>query len=106
MRRLSLSTLLIVVGAGLVLAAVLSVAWAAVRMLEKLADQQALDRAREAASAGSRSIAQETVDLATAAHLLSERPTLHRLALAGDARSLSAFIDQFARTGRFDACAV
>lgn len=106
MRRLSLSTLLIAVGAGIVLVSVLSVAWAAVRMLERLADQQALDRARGAAAAAARSIEQEATEISTAAHLLSERPTLHRLALAGDARSLSAFLDQFARTGRFDACAV
>ena len=79
MRRLHLSTLLVGVNVGLLLLAVVGVAVVAVRLLQQLADEQALARVEQAGLVTRRQISSAADAMATSADLLSERPTLRRL---------------------------
>jgi signal transduction histidine kinase len=106
MRRLRLSTLLIGVNVGLLLLAVAGVAIFAVRLLEQLADDQALARVTQAGSSAQKSIAQAGAEVASDAQLLRERPTLRRLIESNDRGSLAAFLAQFQQTSQLDATAV
>ncbi len=98
MRRLSLSTLLIGLNAGLVLVAVVAVAFAAVGLLERFADEQALARVNLAGMSAEEAVERSARDVATSAHLLAERPTVKRLLGEGDAAGLTAFLDRFRTT--------
>src|SRR5262245_20558101 len=106
MRRLSLSTLLIAANVGIVLAALGAGVAGSLGLFRSLADQQALARALPAGQAASRALDQSGDEVLVAAQLLAERPTLARLPAAGDAPGLEAFLDQFRKTSRLDACAV
>ena len=98
MRRLSLSTLLIGLNAGLVLVAVVAVAFAAVGLLERFADEQALARVNLAGVSAEEAVERSARDVATSTHLLAERPTVKRLLSEGDAAGLTAFLDRFRST--------
>ncbi|MEA2604727.1 MAG: hypothetical protein QOF89_5719 [Acidobacteriota bacterium] len=98
MRRLSLSTLLISLNAGLVLVAVVAVAFAAVGLLERFANEQALARVNLAGVSAQEAVERSARDVATSAHLLAERPTVKRLLGEGDAAGLAAFLDRFRST--------
>jgi signal transduction histidine kinase len=103
MHRLRLSTWLIAGNVGVLLLAVVVVAIVAVRLLQQLADEQALARVNQAATIAEQQVLGAHDTLATTAALLSERPTLRRLLQQNDTPALSAFIDQFAQTSQLDA---
>jgi signal transduction histidine kinase len=98
MRRLSLSTLLIGLNAGLVFVAVVAVAFAAVGLLERFANEQALARVNLAGVSAQEAVERSARDVATSAHLLAERPTVKRLLGEGDAAGLTTFLDRFRST--------
>ncbi|HWQ12967.1 MAG TPA: ATP-binding protein [Roseiflexaceae bacterium] len=106
MRRLHLSTILIGINAGLVLLAVAGVALAASSLLQRLADEQGLARVAQAGASAHQEIVRAGEDVAVAAQLLAERPTLRRLLQQGDTAQLEAFLGQFQRTSQLGACAV
>jgi len=98
MRRLSLSTLLIGLNAGLVLLAVVAVAAAAVGLIERFAEEQALARVNLAGASAQEAVERSARDVATSAHLLAERPTVKRLLAEGDVAGMTAFLDRFRGT--------
>lgn len=98
MRRLSLSTLLIGLNAGLVLIAVVAVAVAAVGLIERFAEEQALARVNLAGASAQEAVERSARDVATSAHLLAERPTVKRLMGEADVAGLTAFLDRFRGT--------
>src|SRR6266545_3623964 len=106
MRRVRLGTLLIGLNTGLVLLAVVCVSVAGVRLLRRLADEQALARVALAGANALQAVERSARDVETSAHLLGERPTVGRLLGEGDARGLTTFLDRFRRTSRLSACAV
>lgn len=106
MQRVRLGTLLIGLNTGLVLLAVLCVAVAGVRLLRRLADEQALARVTLAGANALQAVERSARDVATSTHLLAERPTVGRLLGQGDTRGLTAFLDRFRRTSRLSGCAV
>ena len=97
-RRLSLSTLLIGLNAGLVLIAVVAVAMAAVGLIERFADEQALARVNLAGASAQEAVERSARDVATSTHLLAERPTVKRLLGEGDVAGMTAFLDRFRGT--------
>src|SRR5881628_1299925 len=104
MRRLSLSTLLIAANGGLVLLTVLFVLAASAALLRRLADDQALARARLAGANALQILERTSQETMTAARLLSERPTLNRLLGTGDRRGLEEFLDRFRVGGGLSSC--
>ena len=106
MRRARLSTLLIGVNAGLVLLAVVCVVFAAMGLLRRLADQQALARVDLAGKAALEAVERSAEDVRTSARLLGERPTIGRLLRERDAAGLTAFLEGFRRTSRLTGCAI
>jgi signal transduction histidine kinase/HAMP domain-containing protein len=106
MRRVRLSTLLIGVNAGLVLLAVVCVVLAAMGLLRRLADQQALARVDLAGKAALEAVERSAEDVRTSARLLGERPTVGRLLREKDAAGLTAFLEGFRRTSRLTGCAI
>ena len=106
MARLRLSTLLVVINVGLLLLAVAGVAVAAVSLLGRLADEQALARVTQAGITAQQAISRAGESALTSARLLSERPTLARLLRERDTTSLAPFLEQFGRTSKLDSCAV
>ena len=106
MRRVRLGTLLIGVNTGLVLLAVVAVAFAAARLVARLADEQAQARVGLAGRSALAAVERSGGDVATSTHLLAERPTVGRLLAAGDAAGLGSFLDRFRSTSRLSACAV
>jgi signal transduction histidine kinase len=98
MRRLSLSTLLIGLNAGLVLIAVVAVAVAAVGLIQRFAEEQALARVNLAGASAQEAVERSARDVATSAHLLAERPTVKRLLAEGDVAGMTAFLDRFRGT--------
>ena len=104
--RLSLSTLLIGLNAGLVLLAVIAVAAAALGLIERFADEQGIARVQLAGEAAQEAIGRSARDVRTSAHLLAERPTVKRLVESGDAAGLAAFLDRFRRTSALSGVAV
>jgi len=106
MRRLRLSTLLVLTVNGLVLAAVAVVAVSATHHLQRLSDEQALARTRFAGQAALAEVESTAEEVSVAARLLAERPTLARLAEQSDREGLSAFLERFRDTSRVSACAL
>ncbi len=106
MGHLRLSTLLVVINVGLLLLAVAGVAIVAVRLLERLADEQALARVAQASSTAQQAVEHAGEGALASARLLAERPTLLRLLRADDRASLTPFLEQFGRTSQLDGCAV
>ncbi len=106
MHRLRLSTLLIMINVGLLLLAVAGVAVAAARLLQQVADQQALARVTQAGLTARAEIDRAGAGALTAARLLAERPTLLRLLQADDTAALVPFLAQFQRTSELGGSAV
>lgn len=106
MRRLSLSTLLVALNAGVLLVAVALVAFVAVRLLGRLADDQALARVAQAGAIARREVDNEHQAAETTAQLLAERPTLRTLLERNDRQALTQFLAQFAQTSQLDGAAV
>jgi signal transduction histidine kinase len=106
-RRLGLAALLVGLNATLVLAAVVGVAVAALRLLERLADEQALARVELAGTGARQAVERSAGDVRTSARLLGERPTVGRLlAAGGDPRGLAVFLDRFGATSGLSGCAI
>jgi len=106
MRRVRLGTLLIGLNTALVLLAVAGLSVAAVRLLGRLADEQALARVSLAGRSALLAVERSACDVSTSAHLLGERPTVGRLLAAKDITGLTAFLDRFRATSRLSGCAV
>lgn len=106
MRRVSFGTLLIGLNTGLVLLAVVAVAFAALELLERFANEQALARVSLAGAGARDAVERSARDVLTSASLLSERPTVGRLLREGDAPGLVAFLDRFRSTSRLSGVAV
>src|SRR4030095_15932832 len=106
MRRLSFGTLLIGLNAGLVLLAVIAVAFSAVGLIERFADEQGLARVNLAGASAQEAVARSARDVRTSAQLLAERPTVKRLLAAGDAAGLTAFLDRFRQTSALSGVAI
>src|SRR4051794_35241482 len=100
MQRLRLSTLLILINVGLLLLAVSGVAIAAARLLQQLADEQALARVTQAGLTARTGIDRAGAGAQTAARLLAERPTLLRLLQQDDTAALTPFLAQFQHTSQ------
>jgi signal transduction histidine kinase len=106
MRRLSLSSLLIALNAGLVLVAVVGTAAGAVRVLRQLADRQALARADLAAQSAVLAIERAGDRVLASARLLADRPAVGRILSAGDRAGLAAWLERFRRTSDLTGCAL
>src|SRR5829696_2223886 len=106
MHRLRLSSLLILINVGLLLLAISGVAVAAARLLQQLADEQALARVTQAGLTARAEIDRAGAGALTAARLLAERPTLLRLLQQGDTVALPPFLAQFQRTSQLGGSAV
>ena len=105
-RPLGIGTLLVGLNAGLVLLAVIFVVFAALEMLERLGDEQALARVDLAGAGARQAVERSAGDVLTSAQLLAERPTVSRLLRERDAASLSAFLERFHQTSHLTGCAV
>lgn len=106
MRRVRLGTLLIGLNTGLVLLAVVCLSVAAVRLLERLADEQALARVGLAGRSALQAVERSAGDVRTSARLLGERPTVGRLLAQGDTAGLTAFLERFRTTSGLSGSAV
>lgn len=109
MRRPGFRALLVGLNASLILLAVLALVLAGSRLLQRLADEQALARVEQAGASAGQAVARSAHDVATSARLLAERPTVDRLVRAADeadAAELAAFLDRFRRTSGLAGCAV
>jgi hypothetical protein len=96
--RLGLSTLLIAINVGLLIVALASVAIGAIRLMQQLADNLALGRVEQAGLGATNVIGYIGQHIERDARLLAERPTLHRLLGARDAKSLAPFLSRFQET--------
>src|ERR1700732_2076823 len=92
MRRLSLSSLLMALNAGLVLVAVVGTAAGAVRVLRQLADRQGLAPADLAAQSAALAIERAGDRVLASARLLADRPALGRILSAGDRAGLAGWV--------------
>lgn len=106
MRRVSFGTLLIGLNTGLVLLAVVAVAFVALEVLERFANEQALARVSLAGAGAQEAVERSARDVVTSANLLSERPTVGRLLRDGDAPGLTVFLDRFRKTSRLSGVAI
>src|SRR5436190_17942815 len=106
MGRLRLSTLLVVINVGLLLLAVGGVAVVAARLLQRLADEQALARVTQAGATAQRAVGAAGESALTSARLLAERPTLLGLLRSNEIADLEPFLTKFGGTSQLDGCAV
>jgi len=106
MRRLSLSSLLIALNAGLVLVAVAGLAAGAARVLRQLADREALARADLAALSAVAAIERAGDRALASARLLADRPAVGRILSAGDRAGLDAWLERFRLTSDLTGCAL
>jgi len=79
---------------------------AAARLLQQLADEQALARVTQAGLTARAEIDRTGAGALTAARLLAERPTLLRLLQQDDTAALAPFLAQFQRTSELGGSAV
>jgi signal transduction histidine kinase/HAMP domain-containing protein len=106
MRRLSLTSLLILINAGLLLVVVVGVAAGAVRVLRQLADRHALARVDLAAQGAAAAIERAGDRVLASARLAADRPALGRLLPGGDRAALGAWLERFRRTSELTGCAL
>src|SRR5687768_12013478 len=103
MFRLRLSALFIAINGSLLLAVIGTVTLAAMTLLQRVADEQAVARVTHAATSGTQIIRRTGDDAALASRLLAERPTLQRLLRDDNAAGLTRYLDAFRRDTRFNA---
>ena len=109
MRRLPLGTLLVLAVNALLLAAVAAVAFAATRHLQRLSDEQALDRIRHAGRSAAHHVERSVEEVAIATRLLAERPGLARLVetpRSSEDRELREDLDRFRETSQLSGIAL
>jgi len=92
--------------AGLLLVAILVLAFSAVGLLRKQAEQQALVRTQLAGVAAREELRRVGEDVQTSARLLAARPTLVRLVRDGNQVQLELFLRRYCGTAGLSACAV
>ncbi len=92
--------------AGLLLVAILVLAFSAVGLLRKQAEQQALVRTQLAGVAAREELRRVEEDAQTSARLLAARPTLVRLVRDGNREQLELFLRRYCDTAGLNACAV
>jgi signal transduction histidine kinase len=91
---------------GLVLLVVAGLVPAALGLFEQLAEENARARVRLAAIGAVEAAEREAREVATAAQILAERPTLHRLVSTGATAEAVDFLERFCDTSGLDGCAV
>ncbi|HEY0781607.1 MAG TPA: hypothetical protein VGE98_04065, partial [Thermoanaerobaculia bacterium] len=106
MTRPRLTSLLIGINAGLVLAAVIGVAALGARVLHQMAERQALSRVSLAALSAVQAIDRAGDYTETAARLLGERSPVRVLIAAYGAPGLASYLERFRRTGGLSGTAV
>ena len=92
--------------AGLLLAAILVLAYSAVGLLRKQADQQALVRTQLAGIAAREELRRVEEDTQTVVRLLAARPTLARLVRDGNRAQLELFLKRYCSVAGMSGCAV
>ncbi len=105
-RPRSLERLLLFTISGVVLLAIVAIAFASFGILEDQAAAQALARVRAAAHATRYEILRAGSDTVASARLLAGRPTLARLLQEPDFLQLQLFLRRFCTTAGLDSCAV
>jgi len=91
----SLQGSLVLTVAGLLLAAILVLAYSAIGLLRNQADQQALVRTQLAGVAAREELRRIEEDTQTVARLLAARPTLARLVREGNRAQLELFLKRY-----------
>ena len=102
----SLQGSLVLTVGGLLLAAILVLAYSAVGLLRKQADQQALVRTQLAGVAAREELRRVEEDTQTIVRLLAARPTLARLVREGNRPQLELFLKRYCNVAGMSACAV
>ena len=102
----SLQGSLVLTVGGLLLAAILVLAYSAVGLLRKQADQQALVRTQLAGVAAREELRRVEEDTQTVVRLLATRPTLARLVREGNRSQLELFLKRYCTVAGMSACAV
>ncbi len=92
--------------AGLLLVAILMLAFSAFELLRKQAEQQAMVRTQFAGIAAREELRRVEEDTQTLARLLAARPTLVRLVRDGNQEQLELFLRRYCDTAGLNACAV
>jgi signal transduction histidine kinase len=90
----------------IVLVVAAGVAWAAIDLLQDLADSQQRTRVQLAGADAKAALTRAGEDALSYARVLSERPTLRRLLQERDFTNLPPFLSRFCGTAGVDACAV
>lgn len=102
----SFGTSLAVTIGGLLLLAIVALAFGSVGLLEEQAEEQVLARVQLAGVSARDELRRNSEEALTTARLLAGRPTLLRLVDAGNPEQLDFFLRRFCETSRFEACAV
>jgi signal transduction histidine kinase len=89
-----------------VLVVATGVSWAAIDLLQNLADSQQRVHVQLAGADAKAALNRAGEDTLNYARVLSERPTLRRLLQEQDLANLPSFLDRFCGTAGVDACAV
>ncbi|MBI3929163.1 MAG: HAMP domain-containing protein [Armatimonadetes bacterium] len=107
MRGMRLSTVLITLNVCLLLLAVAGVAFAAVRLLSQLAEEQALARVEHSGVSARKAVHRSGEEVRASAQVLASRPTLARLLDAPDRSStLPDYLARFQLASEHDGSAV
>ncbi|MEO8505012.1 MAG: ATP-binding protein [Acidobacteriota bacterium] len=93
MHRVPFSILVATTIAGLALLAVVTIAGASYGLLQRSADEQALERARSAADRGARALESAADELSSAADRLGEHAALEPWTPSGERAPLAAFLE-------------
>lgn len=106
MRRFPLSAWLALLTVGVVLLVAGALAPVALRLFERLAEENARARVRLAAVGAAEAVESRVAAMATAADLLAERPTLARLLASGEPGDLGRYLERYRSDGALDGVAV
>jgi len=90
----------------IVLVVAAGVSWAAIGVLQSLADSQQRARVQLAGADARAALTRAGEDSLSYARVLAERPTLRRMLQQRDTPNLSSFVERFCATAGVDACAV
>ena len=91
---------------GLLLLSIFALALGGAGLLREQAEEQALSRVQLAGIAARDQIRRSGESALTSARLLASRPTLVRLARAGNSEQLEFFVRRYCETAGFDTCAI
>jgi signal transduction histidine kinase len=105
-RPVSFARLLALTIGGLLLVAIVALALGGIGLLREQAEEQALASVKLAGVAARDEIRRYSDDALTSARLLAGRPSLVRLARAGQREPLEFFVHRFCETAGLSACAI